>query len=97
MAEHDERPVCQVIRPAIHKDASDAHIEAVMKRTVFSVVSPTWVCWRPAGIHDDEVKRLFLSNSDMLTEERKRLYGLYRDGHRELPADHARLVAKELE
>jgi hypothetical protein len=85
----------QVIEPAIHKDASPAHVDAVLKRTAFIAFTPGWVAWRPAGVNEDEVKRTFLSDVDMLTDEGKLLYGRYKNGHRDLPANHEEMVAEE--
>lgn len=90
---HDE--FVQVIRPSLHEKASDAHVDAMLKRAAYIVVTKGWVCWRPAGVEHVEVKRRFMQNIEMLTEEGKELYGKYRNGCRDFPANHEENVRLE--
>jgi hypothetical protein len=78
----------QCISPSIHEKATDAHIDALLKRTAYLVVAPNWVAWRPAGPEHVEVNRQFRDDLEFLTQEGKDLYGKYIDGVRTFPPNH---------
>jgi hypothetical protein len=85
----------QIIQPSIHKEATEAHEEALLKRTAYLVITKDWVAWRRAGSDPVTVNRRFIDEPKFLTDEGKTLYGKYRDGCRELPANHAELAKDE--
>ncbi|CAE8683698.1 unnamed protein product [Polarella glacialis] len=84
-----------MIRPAFNENASEAEINAVFKRAAFLVNSKTHVYYRKAGVNEDLAQRKQIVNPEYLTPEGKKLYGLYKSGHKEPPANHAENIAKE--
>jgi hypothetical protein len=91
----DHKQFVQVIQPSIHEKATEAHVDALLKRTAYVVVTSTWTAWRPAGTQHVEVKRKFMNHPEFLTELGKEWYGKYRAGCRSLPENHAELVEQE--
>ena len=83
------------IRPAFNSEVSKAHMDAIFKRTVFLVNSPTHVYFRKAGINTDPVPRVNIERPEYLTEAGRTLYGTFKDGTRVFPPDHAAQVRRE--
>ena len=70
-------------------------MDAIFKRTVFLVNSPTHVYFRKAGINTDPVPRVNIERPEYLTEAGRTLYGTFKDGTRVFPPDHAAQVRRE--
>ena len=91
----------KMVEVAFHKDATEALMDAVFKRSAFIVntkmpkTGQGWIYYRASGVHQKDVKRIRQDSAEYLTEEGQRLYGQYKDGVREQPPDFEAKVAQE--
>lgn len=61
----------EIIRPAISDNASHADVNAILKRSVFIVVTKGFVYHRQNGVNEDPVPRLAMDGVDFPTSEAK--------------------------
>ena len=57
----------EMIRPAIAENASHADVKAILKRSVFIVVTKGFVYYRQDGVNEDPVSRISMDGVDFLT------------------------------
>lgn len=84
-----------MVRPSFCKEASNADVDAILKRSVFIVNTKRFVYYRKAGVNDHDVLRKSIENATFLTEEGRKWYGKFKDNVKELPADFDLQVEKE--
>jgi len=75
---------------AWHKDATEANVHAVLKRTAVMVNSRQYLYWRLPGAAAARVPRIPLGDKlDFLREDSRAVYDAYRKGSKSLPVDFA--------
>ena len=87
----------KLVRPAFKDSASRAHMDAVFKRSAFILNTKTHIYYRPAGINEEHVYRIPLFPEGYLTEVGRQVYGEYKGGNKEMPANFQDEVEKEQE
>ena len=85
----------EMIRPAISDNASHADVNAILKRSVFIVVTKGFVYYRQDGVNEDPVRRLAMDGVDFLTLEAKEFYGKFKSNSKCFPPGFDAEVAKE--
>ena len=58
-------------KPAFGPDITKAHMNAILKRSVFVVNTDTHIHYRKAGIKQDRVRRIEIPNAECLTDAGK--------------------------
>ena len=86
-----------VIQPAFHSDITKAHRNAILKRSVILLNTPSHVYFRTAGIDEKPIPRISIPNPEFLTDAGKKLYGAFKNGVRMFPEDFQVEVRKEQE
>ena len=87
----------KVIQPAFHSDITKAHRNAILKRSVILLNTPSHVYFRTAGIDEKPIPRISVPSPEFLTDAGKKLYGAFKNGARMLPEDFQVEVRKEQE
>ena len=85
----------EMIRPAISDNASHADVNAILKRSVFIVVTKGFVYYQQDGVNEDPVRRLAMDGVDFLTLEAKEFYGKFKSNNKCFPPGFDAEVAKE--
>ena len=87
----------KIIRPApaFTEQATPAHMDAIFKRGAFLVNSKDYLYYRSSGINTDPVHRISMPICEYLTEDGKKMYGLFKAGEKELPEEFEEEVKKE--
>ena len=87
----------EMIRPAIAENASHADVKAILKRSVFIVVTKGFVYYRQDGVNEDPVSRISMDGVDFLTAEAKEFYfyGKFKSNNKSFPPGFEAEVAKE--
>eukprot|EP00438_Fugacium_kawagutii_P023266 Skav224631 [mRNA] locus=scaffold1903:97011:98423:- [translate_table: standard] len=85
----------KMIRPAFTEQATHAHMDAIFKRAAFMVNSKEHLYYRPAGINTNPVSRISMPVCEYLTEEGKKLYGMFRNGAKDFPEEFEEELLKE--
>ena len=85
----------EMIRPAVSTNASHADINALLKRSVFIVVTKKFVYFRPDGVNEDPVERIAVDHPDFLTADGKEFYGMFKSNNKTIPPNFDTEVKKE--
>ena len=84
-----------MIRPAVSTNASHAGTDALLKRSVFIVVTKKFVYFRPDGVNEDPVERIAVDHPDFLTADGKEFYGMFKSNNKTIPPNFDTEVKKE--
>ena len=95
-SEVSHKDFMKMLDSAWHKDANDAHLDAILKRTAIIVDTDKFWYVRLPGEEEVKVKRLRLGNKiDFLREGAGEIYIASRGGNKEMPPNFAEAVAWE--
>lgn len=85
----------EMIRPAMTVNATHADINAILKRSVFIVVTKQFVYFRPDGVNENPVERIAVDGPDFLTDAGKELYSMFKCNKQMYPPNFEDEVKKE--